>query len=174
VGGARIIDRVADALRPHCDSLLIAPGTLDATGWLREAATAPDILHVRASITGIHAAIAAAQSDVIAVAWDMPFVPAALIGELRSRLEGSVLAVVPRVNGRAEPLCAAYSHAAADRIAALVLEGTIKVSDVLDQMGKVTWVDDDALARFGDPNVMFFNVNRAEDLARAEEIAESL
>src|SRR3954464_14935174 len=54
VGGARIIDRVADVLRASCDRLLIAPGTLDATGWLRDAALAPDLLAVKASITGIH------------------------------------------------------------------------------------------------------------------------
>lgn len=172
VDGARIIDRVANALRPHCSSLLIAPGTLDARDWLRGVGIAPDLLPVRASITGIHAAISAAAGDIIAVAWDMPFVPADLIGNLGTRRFGStVSAVVPVVDGRPEPLCAAYNKRAAEPIADAVARGLLKNSDVLAALPNVVWLDEADLKPFGDPAVMFFNVNTPADLHRAEEIA---
>lgn len=174
MGGLRIIDRVAAALRPHTDSLLIAAGDADASSWMSGVKLAPDVLSIRASVTGIHAALSAARGDIIAVAWDMPFVPAALIGELRARLTPDALAVVPRVSGRAEPLCAAYSQRATGEIRALVTGGILKMADILDRLEHVVWIDDDALRPFGDPGIMFFNVNSASDLRRAEEIVEAL
>jgi molybdopterin-guanine dinucleotide biosynthesis protein A len=174
IDGGRIIDRVAASLRPHCRSLLIAPGSLDATGWLRDAAVAPDLLPVKASITGIHACLAAARGDIVALAWDMPFVPASLVGELAARLTPSVSAVVPVVAGRMEPLCAAYSESATEPIAAAVRAGVLRNADVLTRLPNVVRLDEEALGRFGDPAVMFFNVNTPADLARAEDIAKTL
>jgi molybdopterin-guanine dinucleotide biosynthesis protein A len=132
------------------------------------------VLPVRASITGIHAAIAGAGTDVIALAWDMPFVPVELIREMQSRLRGNTTAVVPIVDGRPEPLCAAYSVDAAARIAALVDGGTLKVGDILGRLPGVAWVADEELSQFGDPAVMFFNVNTPADLDRAQDIAASV
>ena len=174
VDGSRIIDRVASVLRSHCGRLLIAPGSLDATGWVRDAQVAPDVLPVKASITGIHAAIAAARGDVVAIAWDLPFVPASLVAELIRRLGKSVSAVVPIVGGKPEPLCAAYSNSCADRIADAVKAGVLKNSDVLARLPGVVWLEESDLRRFGDPAVMFFNVNTPADLDRAEEIAQGM
>jgi molybdopterin-guanine dinucleotide biosynthesis protein A len=133
---------------------------------------------VKASITGIHAAIAAAEHDIIALAWDMPFVPAAFIGELASRLGSSgsrpVSAVIPVVRGRPEPLCAAYARSVAPLIADAVKAGMLKNSDVMAQLPNVVAIEEADLRRFGDPEVMFFNVNTPADLERAEEIARSM
>jgi molybdopterin-guanine dinucleotide biosynthesis protein A len=174
VDGARIIDRVAAALRPHCDSLLIAPGTLDAKSWLQDAKLAPDLLSVKASITGIHAAISASATDIVAVAWDMPFVPAEMVGMLSRGLTAGVSAVVPVVRGKPEPLCAAYSQSAAEPIAAAVRAGILKVADVLNRLSNVAWIDETELRQLGDPAVMFFNVNTPADLDRAEELARAM
>ena len=171
IEGIRIIDRVAGVLRAHCNELVIAAGSLDARGWLRDARIAPDVLPVKASITGIHAAISASGGNVVALAWDMPFVPSALVAEMVHRLGKSVSAVVPVVGGRPEPLCAAYATRAAGPIAAAVTAGKLKNSDVLATLSDVVWLEEDDLRRFGDPAIMFFNVNSPADLERAEEIA---
>lgn len=170
IDGARIIDRVAASLRGHTERLVIAPGNLDATGWVRGATIAPDVLPIKASITGLHAALAAAADDIVAIAWDMPFVPRELVGELIRAL-GKSDAVVPIVDGRPEPLCAAYSRRALEPIAAAVKGGIMKNSDVLATLTNVVWLDEAALARFGEPEIMFFNVNTPTDLTKAEEIA---
>lgn len=135
---------------------------------------APDILRVKASVAGIHAALRAARGDVIAVAWDMPFVAPALIGELRSRLTDGIAAVVPRVSDRAEPLCAAYSEGVMTAIERQVEGGTLALNEILSAIGPIAWIEGDDLQRLGDPGIMFFNVNSQSDLERAEEIAGSL
>jgi molybdopterin-guanine dinucleotide biosynthesis protein A len=163
-------------LRTQCPRLLIAPGTLDASGWLEGAGVAPDVLPVRASITGIHAAISGATTDVVAVAWDMPFVPPSLIAAMIARAGGSAnwSAVVPVVDGRPEPLCAAYSPRAAEPIADAVRRGLLRNGDILATLPDVIWLDEAFLKPFGDPAVMFFNVNAPSDLTRAEEIARTM
>jgi molybdenum cofactor guanylyltransferase len=150
---------------------VIAPGTLDAKGWIRGAAIAPDLLPVKASITGLHAALSASATDIIAAAWDMPFISAELVRYLAQELRPSVSAVVPVIEDRPEPLCAAYSKSAAERMAEAVGSGLFKNSDVLARLPNVVWLDESDLRQFGDPAVMFFNVNTAADLNRAEEIA---
>jgi molybdopterin-guanine dinucleotide biosynthesis protein A len=132
------------------------------------------VLPVKASITGIHAAVTAASSDIVAIAWDMPFVPAALVADLIRRVERRVSAVVPVVDGKPEPLCAAYSKRAATPIAAAVNAGLLKNREVLAQLPDVAWMEESDLRRFGDPAVMFFNVNTPADLERAEEIARAM
>ena len=132
------------------------------------------MLPVKASITGIHAAITAAAGDVVAVAWDMPFVSSSLVGELIRRLDKTVSAVVPVINGKPEPLCAAYSKGAAEPIGAAVKAGILKNSDVLARLPNVLWIDEPDLRQFGDPAVMFFNVNTPADLTKAEEIARGM
>jgi molybdopterin-guanine dinucleotide biosynthesis protein A len=162
---------VADALRPHCDDLVVAPGALDGAGWLKGARLAPDLMPAKASITGIHAAISAAHGNVVVVAWDMPFVPPSLVGELLGRLQGEAVAVIPFSNGRPEPLCAAYAPRAAVPIGDAIRSGTLRISEVLARLGTIVWMEDADLRELGDPERMFFNVNTPRDLARAEEMA---
>ena len=143
---------------------------------MRDAGIAPDLLAVRASITGIHAAISASASDIVALAWDMPFVPPSLIAGMIARAGRSAnwSAVVPIVDGKPESLCAAYNKRAAGAIAEAVQRGILKNSDVLATLPNVIWLDEGDLTAFGDPAVMFFNVNTPSDLRRAEEIARTL
>jgi molybdopterin-guanine dinucleotide biosynthesis protein A len=174
VGGVRIVDRVAAALRPNVDSLVIAPGDVDAASWIPGAPVATDVLPIKASVTGVHAALAFARSDIIAVAWDMPFVPPSLIAKLRSELRPGVDAVVPRPSGQAEPLCAAYSGHVGEKLRQAVGRGVIRMTDILDGLGSVIWLDDAILRTIANPEVMFFNVNSPADLERAGEIDRSL
>lgn len=174
VGGVRIIDRIAAALSAHCDSLLVASGDLDANAWIPGARVAPDVLGTRASVTGIHAALAATDGGIIAIAWDMPFVPPALVGEMRRRLELGAVAVVPRTLDGPEPLCAAYAARARPAIEASIRGGRLKLIEILSTLPDVDWIEQDALDALGAPGIAFFNVNTPADLERAEEIARSL
>lgn len=174
VGGVRIIDRIATSLQVHCSSLLIASGEAEAADWIPGARIAPDLIGTRASVTGIHAALTAAADGIIAVAWDMPFVPASLIGEMRARLDGGATAVVPRTTDGPEPLCAAYAARARPMIEGCIRGGRLKLIEILSTLPDVEWIDQEALDALGAPGITFFNVNTPADLERAEEIARSL
>jgi molybdenum cofactor guanylyltransferase len=174
VGGRRIIDRVAQPLRTVSDRLLVVSSHPDAAAWLPGAMVGGDVLPGRASLVGIHAALVHAGSDVVVIAWDMPFVPGALLASLRDRLRAGVSAVIPMGIGGPEPACAAYSVDALAHIERLVRAHTLKLANLVDALPNVVLLSAAEVARFGDPAVMFMNVNSPEDLARAEGIASAL
>ncbi|MGH7622209.1 MAG: molybdenum cofactor guanylyltransferase, partial [Gemmatimonadaceae bacterium] len=113
VRGERVIDRVAAALRATTDSLLLIANDSQAAAWLPGVRVASDVRPGIGSLGGIHAALVHAGTAVIVVAWDMPFVPEALLAELRLRGEDADV-VAPESSGSRrglEPVCAFYSPA---------------------------------------------------------------
>jgi molybdopterin-guanine dinucleotide biosynthesis protein A len=173
VGDKRIIDRVAEGLSAAADSLMIVANEPSATQWIPGARVVPDVLDVRSSLTGIHAALSAAGTDIIVVAWDMPFVPIELLRALRSGLNGNADAVVPWTSNGPEGMCAAYSARALAVIDKLARAGTYRLSESIAALSHAR-IEGPALERFGDPAVMFSNVNSPADLERARSIASSL
>lgn len=190
VGGRRIIDRVADALRETTDELLLVANAPRAAEWLPGVRTEADVRPGEGALGGLHAALSHAGGAILLVAWDMPFVPTALLRALRERGEADgeagvvggtprdtagtraarADAVLPASDGSrrgVEPLCAWYSHACLGPIEAALDAGDRRVVAFHDHVTAVTLPLAD-VARFGDPSVMFGNVNSPEDLARAE------
>ena len=174
IGDERIIDRVARVLRATTDRLLIISNDPAAAGWLPDVPAAFDVLPMKASVVGIHAALARAATDVLVVAWDMPFVSEALLAELRRRLIGEVMAVVPWGPGGPEPVCAAYSARVLPDIERMARAGTLRLSDMVDALPGLARIAPDEVARYGNPGALFFNVNSPDDQRRADAIARSL
>lgn len=173
VGKRRILDRVVDAVaavtgeRPR----LIANAS-DAASWRPDLETLPDVRPGLGTLGGIYTAVTAAAGPVLCVAWDMPFVPEALLRLLGDRMAtGRYDAVLPESSGRRglEPLCAIYGPACAPAIARRLDQGDLMAisfhADV--RIGIVPLAE---VRRFGDPDELFFNVNTPDDLARAEAL----
>lgn len=76
--------------------------------------------------------------DVLVLAVDLPFVDPALLTLLADAAPAD--AVVPRVGGRAQPLCARYSATALARAAALVDAGHRSMQALL-RASSVRWVE---------------------------------
>lgn len=180
VDGRRIVDRVAAALREVTDQPLLVANAPDASQWLPGVRTVTDMRPGLGALGGLHAALAHADTDILLVAWDMPFVSAALLGELRRIGEGGVdeshhaLAfiespdvVIPESDGSrrgVEPLCAWYSRRCLPAVERTLDAGDLRVigfhAFVRVQRLPVTRVRD-----FGDPPRLFSNVNTREELA---------
>ncbi len=173
VGGARIIDRVAEALREVTDDLLAIANDPAGASWLPDVRSAGDVRPGMGSLGGIHAAIVRAGGPVIAVAWDMPFISVDLLREMRRVATPDIDVVVPESGSRrgVEPLCAYYTprcvHAIEERIDA----GDLRVVGFYDAV-HVARVPFETVRRFGDPELLFLNVNTPDDLALAERHAE--
>lgn len=171
VRGVRIIDRVAGALRDVTDDLWLIANDPAASAWLPGAQLGADLVPNAGGLGGIHAALRHAASAVLVVAWDMPFVPASLLARLRE-LGDAADAAVPESDSRRgiEPLCAFYAPACLAPIERSLAAGDRRVvgfhADV--RVARLPALD---VAAFGDPAVMFMNVNTPADLARAEEHA---
>ena len=174
VGGARVIDRVADALARAADDLLLVANDPAAGDWLPGVRVAGDVRPGIGSLGGIHAALVHAGTAVIVVAWDMPFVSEGLLAELRSRGEDADV-VAPESSGSRrglEPLCAYYSPACIAPIERALDADDRRVIGFFDQV-RVARIPAEEVRRFGDPERLFMNVNTPDELALAERHAST-
>lgn len=172
VAGRRVLDRVVDALIEATGSepLLIANAP-DAGNWRPGLAVHGDVLEGQGSLGGILTAVETVETvGVLCVAWDMPFVPAGLLKELAAMLDRAD-AAVPESDGPRglEPLCAAYGPACGPAIRAALARGDQRAigfhRDIrLARLGR------NRVLQYGDPDVVFFNVNTPDDLSRAEQL----
>jgi molybdopterin-guanine dinucleotide biosynthesis protein A len=114
-------------------------------------------------LAGIVAALRHAARPLVVLGCDFPFAPPALLRELADAAEPLV---VPAPAGEPQPLIARWSPALLPRLeAALAREEPLRqtVAALRPRL-----LDDAALARFGDPQRIFLNVNDAADLRAAE------
>ena len=171
VGGRRVIDRVADALSGAADTVLLIANDPAAREWRPDLPVAADVRTNCGSLGGIHAAIVRAGQPVLVVAWDMPFVPTALLRALRDAGTRAD-AVLPESGSRrgVEPLCAYYSPACVPAIERRLDARDMRVISFFDDV-RVERVPEREVRRFGDPAVLFMNVNTPDDLALAERHA---
>jgi molybdopterin-guanine dinucleotide biosynthesis protein A len=170
VGGVRIIDRVVVALRGATDALLLVANDPSAAEWLPGVPTAPDVRPGLGSLGGIYSALVRAGGPVLVVAWDMPFVPMALLAALRlAGAETDADAVVPESGSPRglEPLCALYTPACVGPIERRLDAGDLRVVGFYDDV-RLARLPVETVATFGDPTRIFLNVNSPDDLARAE------
>ena len=174
VGGERIIDRAATALRGATDELLLIANADGAAAWLPGVRVAADVRPGEGALGGLHAALTHARGDIVLVAWDMPFVSAALLMALRARgAQEAADAVLPESDGSrrgVEPLCAWYSSRCLSAVAAALDAGDRRVIAFHDAVRTVRF-EIDEVRRFGDPARLFANVNTPAELAWAEGIA---
>jgi len=91
-------------------------------------------------LAGIEAGLEASLHDtVFVIACDMPYVTPE-VAQMAVAAARSCDAAVPRIDGRPEPVCAAYRRAALHHISASLDAGSRRAADVLAQMD-VTWLE---------------------------------
>ncbi|HEV7519229.1 MAG TPA: NTP transferase domain-containing protein [Thermoanaerobaculia bacterium] len=118
------------------------------------------------------AALAFPGRSLLVLAGDLPEVPVALLAEL-ARPSGFDW-VVPRWQGRLEPLCALYREPALAALADLVARGSLAPQRLAEVPGlSVRYLGSELLARFGHPERIFVNLNTPEELARWEAQGEA-
>jgi molybdopterin-guanine dinucleotide biosynthesis protein A len=173
VGGVRIIDRVADALRGVTADLIVISNAGESATWLPRIRVVSDVRRERGSLVGLHTALSVAGTSVMIVAWDMPFVSADLLRLIRDRGRLERFATVPEGSTGLEPFCAMYTPACIPIIESALDAGELRMSTMLARLPSLTRVSAAELVAVGDPARLFFNVNNAQDLKLAEEMASS-
>lgn len=188
VGGKTLIRRVAEAVYPPCGDLMLVtrrgiPSVIERE-VLREvlglAAQAPgaeaarprfieDTPGPKTLAAGIEAALLAAESDpVVITAADLPFLERGLVLRLVDKARGAH-AAVPFYRGFYEPVCAVYSARMLPVISRYRTSPSGPLSSCFDDPSiRVAKVTEDEIREFGDPDILFLNVNTREDLRRAQ------
>jgi molybdopterin-guanine dinucleotide biosynthesis protein A len=172
VGGRRIIDRVAGALREVTDELLLVANADGAERWLPGVRVVRDVRTGAGALGGLHSALTHAATPILLVAWDMPFVPASLLGELRRLGDAHAApdAVLPESDGSrrgVEPLCAWYAPTCLAAVEQTLDAGDLRVVG-FHPLVRVERMPLERVSAFGDPARLFSNVNTPADLAVAE------
>lgn len=173
VGGIRIIDRVASALRAVASELLVVSNDPDAERWLPDARVDVDVKAGRGSLVGIHAAISHARGPVIVVAWDMPFVTTEVLTLIRDRASSAAHAVIPVPATGPEPCCAWYSPTVLPAISDMIDKREFRLGALFDRLPSVEVITERQIAAVGDARRLFFNVNTPADLDMAASMALS-
>lgn len=131
-----------------------------------EAPVLREPMRPRHPLCGIVAALRAGEGrPIVALACDLPFVPAGLI---RLLAEAGEPLALPTVGGRPQPLCGRYEPCLLPELeAALAREEPLaRTVGALEPR----LLGEDELERFGDPECILLNVNDADDLKRAEAL----
>ncbi|HEX7336570.1 MAG TPA: molybdenum cofactor guanylyltransferase [Gemmatimonadales bacterium] len=171
IGGERILDRLAGVLTAALGAppLLVANAP-DASRWRPDLRIVADVRPGFGALSGIYTAVIEAPAPVVCVAWDMPFVSEPLIRALAEGLQRSD-AVLPQSGGRrgVEPLCAGYGPACREAIADSIAAGDLRAIGFHDRI-RVGILPLDQVRTLADPDLLFFNVNTADDLAKADQL----
>lgn len=171
VGGERILDRL---VRVMSDALgeppLLVANAPDAPAWRPDLRTVSDSRPGYGALGGIYSAVVSAPAPVVCVAWDMPFVSEPLVEALAEGLSRYDV-VLPESGSRRglEPLCAAYGPACREAIAASLEEGDLRAIGFHRRV-RVGTLSLDQVRALADPELVFFNVNTADDLSRADQL----
>ena len=172
IGGRRIVDRLLDALAPVCDSVLVLakqPEALHAAlvGVRVERDARPE----QASLVGVHGALSAVEDAALIVAWDMPFVPSALLRALRALGERAECAALPEGPRGLEPLCAYYPRRCLATAEAQLAAGNYRMASFVEALAPYARMPLHDVAAFGDPATIFANINSLADLRAADQRA---
>lgn len=170
----RIIDRVAAALRAVATGIVVVSNAPDAETWLLGVTVVRDRRAERGSLVGLHTALTETDDAAFVVAWDMPFVTSELTRLVAGRARDVPFATIPESPFGAdglEPMCAVYTRAALPFVKAALDEHDFRLARFIDRLPAVTRVGVDAIRTVGDPARLFFNVNTADDLTVAEQMA---
>ena len=172
VGGATLVERVAGALSPRCEEVILV-GKVAAPQGVRAVA---DDRPGEGPLAGMEAGLAAARHPLVFVAaGDMPFLRPELVDHLLEvvRVRES-LAAVPDDGRGSHPLCAAYSRDGILPPLRSALDAGVRAArGFLRALDGVVYVPAAELRGFGDPDLLLMNVNSPADLARARGLVDA-
>ncbi|OWU85427.1 molybdopterin-guanine dinucleotide biosynthesis protein A [Oceanicola sp. 22II-s10i] len=169
LGGRALIDHVADRFLPQVDPAAISangdPGRFARFG-LPVLADGPDegLGPLAGVLAGLDWAAGAGADTVVTVSVDTPFLPQDLVPRLLMVTEGMTapLAVAAGPDG-IHPTCALWPVAIREDLRAALRQGVRRIGAWAEEMGA-------RRAFFPDGETAFLNLNRPDDIARAEAL----
>ncbi len=126
----------------------------------------PDLFPKRGPLGGLYTGINACRTKLaFAFGCDMPFLNRDLLLYML-RVSPGFNAVVPRINGRVQPLYALYSKECLPALEGDLAKNLLKLTLVLERL-KVRLLEEEEVLRFDPKLISFFNINSPLDLNRA-------
>ena len=172
VGGEPLISRVIARLSGVADEIVVVVNGVERAAQLplpQDAIVVVDAYPDKGSLGGIFTGLRAAGREwAIVVACDMPFVNVALLKHMLDQTD-ECDAVVPILDGRPEPIHAAYSKVCLPAIEKKILADDLKIAGFFDDV-RVKFVAEREVDSFDPDHLSFFNINTEQDLQKAAEL----
>lgn len=162
-------------MAPRVSSVVLSANVKESVNWLDNVAIVSDGHRNSGGLAGIEAVLRHAASGgvgIVAVAWDMPFVSAAVIASLidTARTSGASAVVPASASPHGiEPFCAYYSQALLPVLQRALAEGRVAAHAFLRGLDDLEIITPVGV----DPEIAFLSVNTEDDLARARRIADA-
>lgn len=107
------------------------------------------------------------------LACDLPLVPKEFLIYLSKAVEEKDI-IVPRWYGKIEPLVGIYSKNCIDHLQKSIETHCLSPVDFINKCSlKTHFIEEGEISQFGNPNIIFYNVNTQEELSAARRIMES-
>jgi molybdopterin-guanine dinucleotide biosynthesis protein A len=132
----------------------------------------PDLAPGTGTLGAVYTAIQSSQAaHTLVVACDMPFLSVPFLSHLIEAGRDVDIAI-PRTSRGYEPLCATYSQRCAAVLQRRIEAKQLKVTDLLasDHGLSIRELGPDEIDQYGRADLLFFNINTAEDYVRATDL----
>lgn len=158
IDGTPMVQKVYRAAEGFVDEILVSIGTKKKVIPLAEYEEVLDSYPGAGPLAGIHACMAAMQSDwLLVLACDLPYVSKTSLESLTSAIDDQVKLVIARGDdGTTQPLCACYHRSVLWGLTSALEAGKNSVYRFVDSLDAVREVDV--------PATELINVNRPNDI----------
>lgn len=171
VGRAAVLERQLTVLRAVVGRTVIIAND-EAPYRSYDVPIIPDLVPGAGALGGVYTAIQSVwTAHTLVVACDMPFLSVSFLSHLVEAGRDVDIAIPRTVRGY-EPLCATYSRRCAAFLRRRIEAKLLKISDVPASAGDLTIreLGPDEIAQYDRDDLLFFNINTADDYARAIDL----
>jgi molybdopterin-guanine dinucleotide biosynthesis protein A len=173
IGVRTVLERVVLALRPLVQNLcLIGASSAPLPETLSHMAVEPDRIPGLGPLSGIHTALLGAESPVVVVACDLPFVTTDFLSGLAERLEPNFDAVVPEASRGPVAVCAVYRPRCLPELEARISSRALSAGAFARAL-RTRWVRTDELSQMDPSGRCLTNLNTPEDYEAALALVEA-
>lgn len=166
LGGRTLLERAVTSLLAVTPRVRIVGRAYELATPSGPVAILPDRKPGLGPLSGVHAALAAMESEaVLVLACDLPFVTPQFLRGLVEALTSDVEAVVPRPASGTVPVCAVYRRSCLAAVEARLARGELAARGFAESI-RARYLDDAALALLDPAGVCLINVNTREDYER--------
>ena len=160
--GTPLLDHVVGVLRPLFDEVILVGHRRKG---LERHRVFEDIRPGCGPLGGIYTALHATSAEHCFVcAADMPHMNPGFISHMTSLADDHDIILPVWSKGR-EPLHAVYRRTVLPLVEELLAKGCFKIFSLVEQVDTL-FIPEDAIRRYGDPAVMFSNINTLHDMER--------
>lgn len=170
--GRSLLQIALDKAQRISTTVILSVGSRDRLSKLQGVEFARDDLSDLGPLGGLRVSLSKmTMGEAVVIPCDVPFLAVGLLNHL-IQVSGDADIVMP-VAGRTQPLTGVYSKSVLPILKENIGLGVLSLRGLVqDKRLNVFRVGSEQVRKFGDPRVMFFNINTPKDMETARQMVE--